>query len=91
MNYKCQCCGFEQEFKDGEDAFHAGWDAPPHFSGYIGCNICPGVCIVLGLSHDMAHQDWKENGRPEIFNERCVADKHWLTRKQRRNNAESER
>lgn len=33
MKLKCQCCGIEQEFKDGEEAFKEGWDAPPHFTG----------------------------------------------------------
>lgn len=42
MKLKCECCGFEQEFKDGEEAFQAGWDAPPHFSQYVSCNLCPG-------------------------------------------------
>lgn len=65
--YKCQCCQFEQEFADGEAAFEAGWDAPPHFTGFVCCNLCPAVCVVLGLSHEQAHAYWKEHGRTEQF------------------------
>jgi hypothetical protein len=75
MNLKCQCCGFEQEFESGQAAFDAGWDAPPHFTGYICCNLCPGVCIVLGLSHAKAHAHWNEHGRPAEFNDLCLPDK----------------
>jgi hypothetical protein len=65
--YTCQCCGFEQQFKDGEDAFQNGWDAPPHFTGYVTCNLCPAVCVVLGLSHKLAHAKWQRDGRPSEF------------------------
>jgi hypothetical protein len=51
MKLKCQCCGHEREFKDGEEAFQAGWDAPPHFTGYVCCELCPGSWVVLGETH----------------------------------------
>jgi len=50
MKLKCQCCGFEQQFDSQEAAFQAGWDAPPHFTGYVACNLCPGACLVMGLA-----------------------------------------
>jgi hypothetical protein len=69
MKLKCQCCGFEQEFLDGEAAFKAGWDAPPHFSGYISCDLCPGSLIVMGQTHKHApdHERWAKEGRPKEF------------------------
>lgn len=67
MILRCQCCGFQQSFADSEAAFHAGWDAPPHFSGYICCNLCPATCIVLGHTHTFAHARWARDGRPETF------------------------
>lgn len=70
MKLKCQCCGIEQEFADSEAAFQAGWDAPPHFSTHIVCNLCPAICIVLGASHAKAHALWEKEGRPEEFS--CV-------------------
>lgn len=65
----CQCCGFAQSFKDGEDAFRAGWDCPPHFSGYVSCNLCPGSWIIMGETgrHAAAHERWKREGRPAEF------------------------
>ena len=77
MKLKCQCCGIEAEFVDGEVAFLAGWDAPPHFTGYVCCNLCPAVCIVLNASHAKAHAHWKEHGRPESFGPDCVTNKEW--------------
>ncbi len=69
MKLKCQCCGFEQEFADGEAAFEAGWDAPPHFTMVICCNLCPASFIVLGevARHHVAHEHWKIHGRPKEF------------------------
>lgn len=69
MKLKCQCCGFEQEFKDGEEAFIAGWDAPPHFTGYVCCNLCPGAYVVLGRTHlhKPIHERWASEGRPKEF------------------------
>jgi hypothetical protein len=79
MTYKCDCCGFEQDFPDGEAAFHAGWDAPPYFTGYISCNICPAVCspVFKLATHDKAHAYWAEHGRPAEFNYLCVPDDKW--------------
>lgn len=69
MKLKCECCGFETEFKDGEEAFQEGWDAPPYFSGYVCCNLCPGSYVVLGITdrHKEAHEKWEIDGRPEEF------------------------
>ena len=77
MILKCDCCSFEQEFKDGEEAFQAGWDAPPHFTGYIACNLCPAVCIVLNLPHTKAHSYFSKCERPAEFNQFCLPDKEW--------------
>ena len=76
MILKCECCGFEQDFTDGEAAFQAGWDAPPYFTQYIACNLCPAVCIVLpGQSHEIAHALWAREGRPkEWTHEKCAPD-----------------
>ncbi len=76
MRLKCQCCDFEQEFKDGEEAFQTGWDAPPHFTGYICCNLCPAVTVVLGAGHKLAHALWAAEGRPKEWSfEKCCTDK----------------
>lgn len=75
MKLRCQCCGIEQNFKDLEGAFQAGWDAPPHFTGYICCDLCPAVCIVLGQSHKLAHALWETEGRPSEFSvAKCGTD-----------------
>jgi hypothetical protein len=75
MKLKCDCCHIEREFDDLEAAFWAGWDAPPHFTGYICCDLCPAVCIVMGVSHAIAHARWAENGRPSEFSvEECGPD-----------------
>lgn len=74
MLLKCQCCLFEREFVNGEAAFEAGWDAPPHFTGYICCDLCPAVCIVLGKSHASAHALWRREGRPAGFSVAKCAD-----------------
>lgn len=67
MELKCQCCGIEQNFKDADAAFEAGWDAPPHFTGYIACNLCPAACIILAKGHAKAHALWAKQGRPADF------------------------
>jgi hypothetical protein len=69
MKLTCQCCGFTQYFDDGEVAFHAGWDCPPHFTGYVCCNLCPGSFVVLGMTdkHKADHERWKRDGRPAEF------------------------
>ena len=72
MKLKCQCCGFEQEFDSREAAFQAGWDAPPHFTGYVTCNLCPGVCIVMGLSHDKAARPLAEVRQADGLQSRYV-------------------
>ena len=78
MKLKCQCCGFEQDFDSLETAFQAGWDAPPHFTGYVTCDLCPAVCIVAGLSHEKAHEHWQKYGRPTEFNlGTCAPDAEW--------------
>jgi hypothetical protein len=75
MIHRCQCCGFEQDFADGEAAFRAGWDAPPYFTGYVACDLCPAVCIVLGASHAHAHALWEQEGRPAEFSvAKCGTD-----------------
>jgi hypothetical protein len=69
MKYKCMCCGFVAEFEDGEAAFQAGWDAPPHFTGYVCCDMCPGSFVVLGIKdrHQVQHDRWAKEGRPKSF------------------------
>jgi hypothetical protein len=68
MTLKCACCGFEKEFTDAEEAFRAGWDAPPHFP-YVGCDLCPGALIAFGHTHQHAakHEKWAREGRPAEF------------------------
>jgi len=63
MILKCQCCEFEQEFVDAEDAFQAGWDAPPHFT-LVCCDCCPASYLMLGIDHGENHEQWKRDGRP---------------------------
>lgn len=76
MKLQCMCCGIEEEFADGEAAFQAGWDAPPHFTGYVACNLCPAVCVVMGATHHIAHALWAKEGRPkEWTHEKCADDK----------------
>lgn len=73
---KCACCGFEQEFEDGEAAFQEGWDALPYFTGYECCNLCPGSYVVLGITHEhrRAHEKWQREGRPKEFQIPFVED-----------------
>jgi len=72
---QCQCCKIIKTFADNEAAFQAGWDAPPHFSMHICCDLCPAVCVVLGAGHEKAHAHWAQHGRPEKFGPLCVTDK----------------
>lgn len=77
MKLTCECCGFEQEFKDGGEAYEAGWDAPPRFS-FVTCNLCPAVCIVLGKGHKLAHALWAAEGRPKAWTfAKCATDDHF--------------
>ena len=79
MKIKCQCCGLEQEFADGEQAFQAGWDAPPHFSQVVCCNLCPASGIAMGVSHNKAHKHWERHGRPADFNlAKCALDPDFI-------------
>lgn len=74
MIIKCVCCGVERDFEDGEAAFQAGWDAPPHFS-HTSCDLCPGVCAIGMDTHHKAHAHWKEHGRPATFEvDTCAGD-----------------
>ena len=77
MILKCQCCGIEKEFDSAEAAFTAGWDSPPRFN-YTTCDLCPGVCVVLGAGHTHAHALWEKEGRPAEFSvAKCAADDEW--------------
>lgn len=69
ISLTCQCCHHIQEFVDSEAAFKAGWDAPPHFTGYVACDLCPGAFVVMGITanHTVAHEQWKQHGRPTEF------------------------
>ncbi len=74
MKLACQCCGFEREFEDGEEAFQAGWDAPPYFTVYVGCDLCPMTCLLGERSHAKAHALWAKEGRPKTFTVAKCAD-----------------
>ncbi len=69
MKLTCECCSHTETFADGEEAFQAGWDCPPHFSGYVCCGLCPGSFVVLGMTHKhkKAHERWAVEGRPAEF------------------------
>lgn len=62
--FKCECCGFERGFETAERSFAEGWDTPPYFSGYVTCNLCPSSHLLLGISHQEAHDRWAKCGRP---------------------------
>lgn len=47
LKLKCEACGVEREFKDGEEAFEAGWDAPPHFTQIVTCELCPTAHVLI--------------------------------------------
>ena len=73
MIYTCQCCGFQQEFADGEAAFKGGWDTAPHYTGLELCNLCPASLVVLKESHASVHARWEVEGRPPTFTqESCL-------------------
>ena len=82
MKLRCECCDFEQDFVDGQAAFDAGWDAPPWFTGYVCCDLCPGSFVViarkevndLGITHqhEKAHKIWAIEGRPRQFDPNMV-------------------
>lgn len=77
MNLVCECCGFSQDFADGEEAFTEGWDAPPHFTGVITCGLCPSSYLVLNEKkrHIPIHEKWEREGRPEEFSqETCLIE-----------------
>ena len=67
MFLKCECCKFEKEFLHGDSAFRAGWDAPPFFTGYVTCDLCPASFALFQQTnqHEAAHARWKIEGRPE--------------------------
>ncbi len=77
MKFKCQCCGIEADYIDGESAYMHGWDAAPYFRDHVTCNLCPAVCVILGAGHTKAHAHWAEHGRPENFGPLCVVDDQW--------------
>ena len=62
MKLKCMCCQFEQEFAGAEEAFDAGWDAPPHFTGIVCCDLCPASFVVMGCTHEHAAAPGAEIG-----------------------------
>jgi hypothetical protein len=67
----CACCGFEAEFPDGEAAFQAGWDCPPHFTASpVCCDLCPSVAALGLIDHSKAHERWEREGRPREFDMR---------------------
>lgn len=71
----CQCCGHSEDFRTGEQAFWAGWDAPPHFTTHVCCPLCPAVCVVMGAGHRKAHKLWEIEGRPAEFTlDKCATD-----------------
>jgi hypothetical protein len=77
ITLQCQCCKIVKNFADEQAAFDAGWDAPPHFTTHVCCDLCPAVCVVLGATHSHAHADWEKNGRPQNFDSRCITDDQW--------------
>lgn len=74
--YTCECCGFSRAFVDAEAAFDAGWDAPPHFHGYVSCDLCLASYIVLNQTerHAAIHERWEREGRPAEFSQDCVVE-----------------
>ena len=71
--YKCDCCGFVADFNDSEAAYAAGWDAPPYFTGYVCCHLCPAVALLGLMDHRSIHEEWERTGRPEEFSQdTCV-------------------
>lgn len=68
IDLTCQCCGIKDRM-GAEDAFQAGWDAPPHFTQVMCCPLCPSVAVLGLLDHSAAHERWEKEGRPETFDE----------------------
>jgi hypothetical protein len=76
ITFTCVCCGHSQEFVDAEEAFNEGWDAPPHFTGFIACSLCPASFIVSGQTakHNEVHARWGREGRPDNWSqETCLS------------------
>ena len=71
MLVTCYCCGIKKEFKDGEEAFQAGWDAPPYFHQVETCDLCPAAFAFVGTpkAHIKGHERWEKEGRPADFEE----------------------
>lgn len=82
IKLKCDCCQHEEEFIDSEEAFQKGWDAPPHFQGYVACNLCPAAAQFMdgGWSrHAPIHEKWEREGRPaEFTQETCVLPEDYI-------------
>ncbi len=47
VKLKCEGCGVEAEFSSTKEAFEAGWDCQPMFTGVITCPNCPSAPILL--------------------------------------------
>ena len=54
VKLKCEGCGLEAEFNSAEEAFRAGWDCLPMFTGAVTCPKCPSAPILFR----------KEQGKP---------------------------
>lgn len=71
----CACCGFEETFKNCEEAFQAGWDEPTHLASWpLSCPLCPGTASMGMFDHSAAHERWKREGRPANFTESQAHD-----------------
>ncbi|MBI4728744.1 MAG: hypothetical protein HY775_04485 [Acidobacteria bacterium] len=68
MHLVCECCGYPREFRDADEAFEAGWDCRPYFSGPIICELCPSTLVTLRMTdrHERAHSEWMASGRPTL-------------------------
>lgn len=72
VKFKCLCCDHEQEFKDAEEAYKAGWDVAPYFTIQPLCHLCPAAPCIHGIAHARqrhaeSHARWARDGRPEEF------------------------
>ena len=47
VKLKCEGCGVEAEFSSAKEAFEAGWDCPPMFTGVVTCPNCPSAPILF--------------------------------------------
>jgi len=47
VKLKCEGCGVEAEFDSAEEAFRAGWDCLPMFTGVVTCPKCPSAPILM--------------------------------------------